>query len=57
MSVVKLQVKQTGKEYKSYIITLPKRLVEEILQWKKGDTLIIEYKEVDGRKGLFITKT
>jgi len=56
VSVVKLQAKSTGKEYRSYIITLPKRLVEEILQWKKGDILIIEYKEIDGKKGLFITK-
>jgi len=51
--VVKLQKVPYRERYCSYKITLPKKLVE-MLGWKPGDNLVVELKEVEGKKGLFI---
>ena len=55
MSVVKLQEKRTRNKYVSYLVTIPKGLVE-LLNWKPGDKLVLEYVEKEGKKGVFIYK-
>lgn len=55
MGIVKLQVKPTGKGYQSFVITIPRTIVE-ILRWRKGDMLAIELMENKDRKGVFIYK-
>ncbi len=40
----------------SYVVYLPKLIVEKILGWKKGDELDFEVIEYKGKKGLFIYK-
>jgi len=58
MPMVKLQFKWTSKRKTtgSYSVTIPKILVEKVLGWKAGDELEISYKEIEGKKGVFITK-
>ena len=43
MIMPKLQVRTTKKEgepYESYLFTIPKEIID-MMQWKKGDTLIV----------------
>jgi len=52
-SAVKLRVHKSGISY-SYIITIPKALIESALKWNPGDRLIIEEHIINGKRGLFI---
>jgi len=53
----KLQVKKTHSgKYVSYFVNLPKILVENVLKWRPGDNLVVEYIERDGKRGVFIYK-
>ena len=53
MSVVKLQAKTTRDKYVNYFVTIPSRLVE-LLGWKRGDRLVVELLERNGKRGVFI---
>lgn len=52
---IKLRVHKSGTSY-SYIVTIPKALVELSLKWKKGDELAIEEVKIKRIRGVFIYK-
>ena len=52
---IKLRVHKSGSSY-SYVITIPKDLVELALKWKKGDSLIVEEIDYKGVKGVFVRR-
>lgn len=54
-TTVKLRKHKSGTSF-SYIITIPKVLVESALGWNPGDKLRIEERVINGKRGLFIYK-
>jgi len=52
---VKLRRHKSGSSY-SYVITIPKVLVELVLKWNPGDRLRVEEREIEGKRGVFIYK-
>lgn len=52
---VKLRKHKSGASY-SYVITIPKALVESALKWNPGDRLRVEEYVLFDKRGLFIYK-
>ena len=52
---IKLRVHKSGSSY-SYIVTIPKDLVELALKWEKGEKLLVEERVINGVRGVFISK-
>ena len=54
----KLQFRPVRKNKKlgSYLIILPKQIVEKVLKWQAGDEIEVIYVEYEGKKGLFLYK-
>ena len=53
-----LQFKWTSRNRKtgSYMIHLPKQIIENVLMWKQGDKIKVVFIEYKGKKGLFLYK-
>jgi len=52
---VKLRKHKSGSSY-SYVITIPKVLVDVVLKWNPGDRLRVEEREIEGKRGVFVYK-
>ena len=46
---VKLRIHKSGSSW-SYIVTIPKQIVDAVLKWEKGKTLAIEVVERNGKR-------
>jgi len=57
LAIVKLRKRRVSKysKYVSYQITIPKDYLE-ILEWREGDRIAIEFKNIEGKRGLFLYK-
>jgi hypothetical protein len=52
---VKLRKHKSGSSY-SYIVTIPKALVESALKWNPGDELKVEEYVLPDKRGILIYK-
>jgi len=57
LAIVKLRKRKVSKyeKYVSYQVTIPKNYLE-ILGWEEGDRIAIEFKDIEGKRGLFLYK-